>query len=228
LEENIKTYSRDKGWIRVIKGKYEEEIHDLLAKCQNHNIFLYLDPYGIKPIDSLQFESYNKLNHTSFEMLINFNSFGFFREACRVKNIDCDLDTAFQDNECLDEYEILDNASDPYDVLNHIIGGDYWISIVDDYKQKNIDGYDAENRLSIKYADYLKRHFKYILNMPIRINSSHRPKYRMYHLCNHPDGCYLMAENMLKRKDELYLTIQQKGSPTQSKNFMQNFFQSTV
>ncbi len=50
--------------------------------------------------------------------------------------------------------------------------------------------------------------------MPIRLRPNHRPKYRMYHLCNHPDGCYLMAENMLKRKDELYLTIQQKGSPT--------------
>ncbi|MDD4615450.1 MAG: hypothetical protein PHI40_08630, partial [Caldisericia bacterium] len=49
---------------------------------------------------------------------------------------------------------------------------------------------------------------------PIRINSIHRPKYRMFHISNHPDGCYLMANNMLARKDELFLNIQQKGSST--------------
>jgi len=40
-------------------------------------------------------------------------------------------------------------------------------------------------------------------DMPIRLKSGHRPKYRMIHVSNHEDGCYLMAENMLKRTDEL-------------------------
>ncbi len=79
LKEKIRPYSRNNCSIYVIEGKYEEKINEFLSKCQNHNVFLYLDPYGIKPIDSFQFKAYNKGNYTSFEMLINFNFFlGFF------------------------------------------------------------------------------------------------------------------------------------------------------
>lgn len=33
----------------------------------------------------------------------------------------------------------------------------------------------------------------------------------MIHVCEHEDGCYLMAENMQRRKDELFLNIQNVG-----------------
>ena len=36
----------------------------------------------------------------------------------------------------------------------------------------------------------------------------------MIHVCNHEEGCLLMAENMLKRKDELVVNIQQSGQFT--------------
>ena len=47
--------------------------------------------------------------------------------------------------------------------------------------------------------------------MPIRLKQEHRPKYRMIHVCDHEDGCFLMADNMQRRKDELFLNIQQGG-----------------
>jgi hypothetical protein len=50
--------------------------------------------------------------------------------------------------------------------------------------------------------------------MPIRLKSGHRPKYRMIHVCNHEDGCFLMAENMQRRKDELFTNIQQNRQPS--------------
>lgn len=45
--------------------------------------------------------------------------------------------------------------------------------------------------------------------MPIRLKSEHRPKYRMIHVCDHEDGCFLMAQNMQKRKDELFFNVRQ-------------------
>lgn len=47
--------------------------------------------------------------------------------------------------------------------------------------------------------------------MPIQIKKTNHPKYRLIHVCNHEDGCLLMAQNMLKRTDELVLNIQREG-----------------
>ena len=47
--------------------------------------------------------------------------------------------------------------------------------------------------------------------MPIRLKAGQRPKYRMIHVCDHEDGCFLMAQNMQKRKDELFISIQQEN-----------------
>ena len=47
--------------------------------------------------------------------------------------------------------------------------------------------------------------------MPIRLKAGQRPKYRMIHVCDHEAGCFLMAQNMQKRKDELFINIQQQG-----------------
>ena len=47
--------------------------------------------------------------------------------------------------------------------------------------------------------------------MPIRLKSESRPKYRMIHVCDHEDGCFLMAQNIQNRKDELYTNIQTGG-----------------
>jgi hypothetical protein len=47
--------------------------------------------------------------------------------------------------------------------------------------------------------------------MPIRLKAGQRPKYRMIHATMHSDGCFLMAENMQRRKDELFTSIQDGG-----------------
>ena len=47
--------------------------------------------------------------------------------------------------------------------------------------------------------------------MPIRLKADSRPKYRMIHVSNHEDGCFLMGQNMQNRKDELYTNIQSSG-----------------
>jgi len=212
LNVNITSYANK----QVISGKYEEEIETILSSKRGCNVFLYIDPYGIKALDFALFEKFQTYGFKSLEMLINFNSFGFFRDACRVMSVDYINDEALNNLDDLVEYDptpiIADKQSD--DLLIGIANGDYWKAIVVDFKNGKIDGYQAEKRLSTEYKQRLRTKYTYVLDMPIRLKEGNRPKYRMVHVSNHEDGCYLMVQNMLKRKEELFINIQQHGQGT--------------
>ena len=213
LRKNIADFDTSNGQICVIGGKYEEEIGGLLVSKRGADVFLYIDPYGIQALDLGLFDKLGTYGFSSFEMLINFNSFGFFRDACRVMRVDYKNDEALQDLDDLVEYDPteVDANQQSENLLTYIAGGDYWQAIVDDYKQKKINGYQAEKRLSTEYKLRLRQRYGYVLDMPIRLKAGQRPKYRMIHVCDHEDGCFLMAQNMQKRKDELFINVQQNG-----------------
>ena len=213
LKENIDSVSPSYDKPTVISGKYEENIENCLQNKRGYNVFLYIDPYGIKALDSTLFDKFQTYGFHTFEMLINFNSFGFFRDACRVMKVDYQHDVALQNLDDLVEYEPTTVCADDESarLLSNIAGGDYWKDIVSDYNKGLIDGYKAEQRLSAEYKQRLKQRYNYVLDMPIRLKTGQRPKYRMIHVCDHEDGCFLMAQNMQKRKDELFINIQQDG-----------------
>jgi len=95
--------------------------------------------------------------------------------------------------------------------INEIAGGDYWQSIVDRYKNNQIDGYQAEKDFSNQYKLRLRQKYAYVLDMPIRLKASNHPKYRMVYATNHPDGCILMADNIAKRTEHLIVAVQNLG-----------------
>lgn len=199
------------GRCEVINGKFEDNIIPLLQKAMETyrqlNVFLYVDPYGVKVLNAALFGSLSVAFRTA-ELLINLNSFGFIREACRVKKVSFREreDEVFSD---LDEYDssILESIQE----LNRIAGGDYWQEIIDEYGRGNIDCYDAEKEFSLLYKKRLRQNYAYVLDMPIRLKSGQHPKYRMVHATNHPDGCILMADNIAKRTDRLVIEIQSEG-----------------
>lgn len=213
LQMNLAPYSNYYGVPNIVSGKYEEKIVDILKDKKGQNVFLYIDPYGIRALDTALFDKFQAMGFHSFEMLINFNSFGFFRDACRVMAVDYKNDSALQGLEDLVEYDHTSviTLDKPVDMLSSIAGGDYWKAIVQDYKAKRIDGYKAEQQLSTEYKQRLKMRYSYVLDMPIRLKSGSRPKYRMIHVCDHEAGCFLMAQNIQNRKDELYTNIQTGG-----------------
>ena len=198
LRENIQEYPN----AMVLGKKYEDAIETVLSDKKDCSVFLYIDPYGIKSLRCSFFDSLSNGLFPSIELLINMNSFGFFREACRA------LGTSFEDEEIfgdLIEYEPmrLDKSDKSIKILNEIAGFDCWQQIVRDYKLKKIDGYSAEERISEMYCKRLRNSYKYVLNMPIRIKCGQRPKYRLVHATNHSDGCLLMVENICKRWEVL-------------------------
>ncbi|WP_158291338.1 three-Cys-motif partner protein TcmP [Desulfosporosinus sp. Sb-LF] len=203
LQENVNKYKD----VTVIVGKYEENIEQQLQGKQSQNVFLYIDPYGVK---SLHFSIFKKLpvkSLHSIEMLINFNSFGFIREACSAMNVKFDIG----DLEDIVEIDnVINSSNKPIDDLSEVAGGDYWKEIIEGYKKGIYDGYEAEKRFSDKYCEKLREQFNYVLNMPIRLKMGQRPKYRMIHATNHAQGCVLMNDNMYKRWEALQ-NLQNQG-----------------
>ena len=206
--------------VKIVSGAYEDTIESVLSSKTGYNVFLYIDPYGIKSLDCSKFDDFAKGQFNSIELLINMNSFGFIREGCRVmgKQFKMDDDNFFDD---LVEYEPikLDSSYKSVEALNKIAGGYYWKSIIEQYARGKIDAYRAEEHFSEQYCKRLSENYTYVLNMPIRIQKNQHPKYRMIHATNHSAGCVLMADNMCNRW-ELLKNIQAGG---QMSLFQQDF-----
>jgi three-Cys-motif partner protein len=198
LTENLKDYSN----VHIVSGKYEDNIRKILKDKTGSNVFLYIDPYGIKALQYSLFDGFAKGAFNSIELLINMNSFGFIREACHA------LSTTFDDKALFDdlvEYSptTLDASEKSIQELNDIAGGDYWKQIIESYKLGKIDGYEAESAFAEQYCIRLMDSYKYVLNMPLRIEKGQRPKYRLIHATNHRDGCLLMVDNICNRWEAL-------------------------
>jgi three-Cys-motif partner protein len=194
LHKNLKDYPG----VNIISGKYEEKIEELLSSKKGCNVFLYIDPYGIKALQCSLFDSFAMGRFNSIELLINMNSFGFVREACHAFGTTYNDVSVFED---LIEYDStrMDASEKSITELNEIAGGDYWQSIIENYKNHKIDGYEAESLFSEQYCSRLKQSYSYVLNMPLRIKKGQRPKYRLIHATNHKNGCLLMVDNICNR-----------------------------
>ena len=192
LEKNLKNYKN----FFIVKGSYEKNIEQQLIGKQFQNVFVYIDPYGIKSLYFSIFEKISNMELNSIEMLVNFNSFGFIREACNAMGVNFDV----EDLDDLLEIEVRSKDSKQKSIndLNEVAGGDYWQEIIEDKRSGKINGYDAEKQFSERYCEKLRSQFDYVLNMPIRLNKGQRPKYRMIHATNHAQGCVLMNDNMCK------------------------------
>lgn len=209
--DDLRRNLQDYPGVKIVSGAYEDEIDGLLKNKSGCNVFLYIDPYGIKALNCSKFDEFSNGQFYSIELLINMNSFGFVREGCRVMGNQFKMDDdAFFDD--LVEYEPtkLDTSDKSVEALNQIAGGDYWKPIIEQYILGKIDGYKAEEYFSEQYCQRLSQTFTYVLNMPIRIKQGQHTKYRMIHATNHPDGCVLMADNICNRW-ELMKQLQRGG-----------------
>ncbi len=203
LKENLRDYEVTEVWA----GYFEENFPRLLRLGSERNIFFYIDPYGPK---SLSFNRFNKIvsmNFSSVEMLINFNSIGFFREGYRLlsqRNLSYKplnhIDLFEDDNDGLEyEYDSANNIQN----MNRIADGDYWQSILESRKNNEISKKNAEDLFIKEYVGRLENIFEYVINIPIRLKSANVPKYRMIYCTNNQDGLFLMVNNMNNKWGEI-------------------------
>ena len=180
----------------VLEGSFEDNLDKIMAIKGQTNVFLYVDPYGIKSLNFEIFRQVSEKHFSSLELLLNFNTAGFLREGCRLLKYEI----------AMDEEEISDYESEEIntiDNMNAVAGGIYWQDIIKAYFEKKINIYSAEEELTKEYGKKIAENFKYVVNIPIKVKSSHLPKYRLFFASNHEDGLILMVDNMNKKWKEM-------------------------
>lgn len=202
LKENLSNYPTAEVFSEPFEKFFEEE----MPKLQQFGIlFMYLDPFGYS---SLKFDIYKRLRMMEFqsvELLINFNSFGFIRNACKL------LKMQYYDDDLgkfLEEPEESETIFKEVQKLNDIAGGDYWQDILKNniemrkIKGMNVEavnGKTAEIDFKNAYCEKLREIFGFVLEMPVAEKDGTIPKYRMLHLTNHKEGYLLMVDNICQR-----------------------------
>lgn len=187
LQENLCSFVDCK----LIDSDYEKWADDFVHEKieQRRNLLLYVDPYGVKHLPFDLFIKFCSLNLNSIELLLNFNSFGFLREGCRLLGL-----RDFECNEDSDVYEQDDANS--IQRMNAIANGSYWQQILSEYSKNTISMNEAERTFSESYIKEMKSLFRYVVNIPIKMVKSHLPKYRLVFGTNSEDGLLLVADKM--------------------------------
>ena len=188
----LKKNLQDKS-MSVVAGDYRIEVPKILSGAHNKNIFLYVDPFGIKYLDFAIFTTLPSAQANSYELLLNLNSFGFIREGCRLMKYQFDEDDDLPDY----EYE-ADTSKNSIENMNKVANGDYWQKIIADYNAGKHNIFTAEDLFLEEYIKQLKRVFCYVFQVPIKKGGGRLAKYRMIFASNHPHGALLMVDNMVK------------------------------
>ncbi|MCK4760750.1 MAG: three-Cys-motif partner protein TcmP [Candidatus Aminicenantes bacterium] len=192
LEENLKGY---KGCYSL-EGSFEHHIQSISRISKNSNLFLYVDPYGIKSLDFSNFKALAERSFHTTELLMNFNSFGFLREGARLLKYESLLEE-FDDF----DYELDDKNS--IENMNRIAAGDYWQEILTKKSNGEISMFKAEEYFMKEYSKKIQKIYNYSVNIPIRKKTEQLPKYRLIFGTNHKDGLFLMVEQMNKAWKEI-------------------------
>lgn len=188
--------------LHVIQGDYRVKVKEILDNNRNKNIFLYVDPYGIKYLDFDIFATLNVAKYNSVELLLNLNSFGFLREACRLLKVKVNTDDVMPDF-AVSTNDIKNDITN----MNLIAHGTYWQDIVEGYRQGKLDIFQAEEAFLAKYMKELSKTFSYVCRIPIRFSKSRLAKYQMIFATNHKHGVFLMADSMIACKNKMETDI---------------------
>jgi three-Cys-motif partner protein len=174
---------------RTVHGSFEDTAKEIADTGRNNTVFVYIDPYGIKP---LRFEIlagiYANIAHgSSVEVLLNFNASSLIRNGLAA------LKCSQQD----DMEEELDRTMTPADI-DTIAGGDYWRGIV----TEDTSFAEKETQCVSEYTRLMRRYFNEVCVYPIKEKYEHTiPKYRLLFGSRHEDAFILMNDAICNARD---------------------------
>lgn len=234
LNKNLlESFPTHESW-SVISGSFESDLATLLQPHHHENLFLYIDPFGIK---SLQYSVFQALascgRFPSVEVLMNFNTFGFIRAARSILSKSDHIPNTWDANGLIERTTAIDELV-PFEAslktiedLNSVANGNYWIDIVKRNANSPQGFKKAEKEFSTVYRTQLSKLFKYVLKMPIGKKDGSIPEYCMYFMTDHPDGCLLMVDNMMNRSSDLRIEVQHSGQLSLFEQDVENEFVDT-
>jgi three-Cys-motif partner protein len=177
-------------------GTFEDHLERLARLAETHSVFLYADPYTVKPLVFAKMKAvFDQIRKgASVELLLNLNVPIFMRWALAA----------------LKRHPVIGEgadylADDPNEVpelaeLNAIAGGDYWKEIG---LATNIGFPDQVERFTDQYRQRLTDSFNFVASYPVFEKWEHDiPKYSLVFGTRHPDGFELMNDGMCEAQRE--------------------------
>ena len=193
LFEKLKQNTKAINYVECLNDSVEDSLPKLLNRIEKHSaVFLYLDPFGIKGLPTNLDSFISQRKDLKIELLLNFNSFGCYRECKRLIG-DTEFDTFFEENPYL-----LDDKSTPQR-MDALLGSEEWRTCINEINHEYL--------LSYLLCEKYKKTFKYALNMPVKNIKNDVIKYRMVHCSNSASGAILMADNMFVQMNKSKISL---------------------
>ena len=170
--------------------RFEDSANEIANIGRNSTVFVYIDPYGIKP---LRFEIlagiYANIDKgSSVEVLLNFNASSLVRNGLAA--LKCDQQ--YENEEELDKTMTLKD-------IDAIAGGDYWRDIV----TSDISFAGKEEQCVVAYMELMKKYFDKVCCYSIKEKYEHIiPKYRLLFGSRHEDAFILMNDAICNARDK--------------------------
>ncbi len=182
--DKLEATIRDKGWSYTASCYQKnslKHIKEIPQTLEDHTVFLYLDPFGLRGCGFDQLEPYlTRSSKYSTEIVLTMCMPVVHRLATSnaVKR--------GQTNKKNERY---------HQTLSSVFGGDYWKDIL---YQDNIEAEEKELQLIEAYLAKLKQYLPYVGFCPVRKKSDGRIKYFIVFLSRHPGTMILMNDIMYK------------------------------
>jgi three-Cys-motif partner protein len=198
LEENVHEFG---DLCQLLPGSFEDSVTEIEKLARSHTVFVYIDPYGLKPLKfSLLISIYRHLKTgTSVEVLMNFNSPSLVRNgraALGLTQKDVPEDEWFLDSE-----EEATRTMSPEEI-DEIAGGQYWRSIV----SSEMAFPEMEEACVHEYMGQMGKYFEGVFNYHIKEKYTHNlPKYRLIFGSRHPDAMLLINDAVCNARDRFLI-----------------------
>lgn len=194
LKANITPYET---CCRLERGSFEDSAREIARLARNHTVFVYLDPYGIKPLhfQTLAAIYENIKQGSSVEVLLNLNTPSLVRNGLAV--LKCAQPGEVEYDMGVAQHEDVDRTMTAQD-LDSIAGGGYWRSII----SGGGSFADMEQALLREYMNVMSRYFGQLCSYGVKEKYEHAtPKYRLVFGSRHSDAFVLMNDAVCNARD---------------------------
>jgi len=202
IEDNRELYSELKETIAQFPfakanfGKFGDYISEIREKAKDHSVFLYIDPFTVEGLDWTRMDcifQHLSISRMSIEVLLNFNAQSFVRRGLAgLKLVIPEVNPEIED---MEEIDVPLETSPSIEVLNSVVGGDWWQNIL----VSSSSFPEKVQSVTDGVCERLSRRFKEVCQHPIKALPHHTvPKYYLIFGSRHPDALILMNEEMVK------------------------------
>lgn len=194
LQENVREFG---PLCQLVHGTFESSVAEIHRLARTHSVFVYIDPYGLKPLKfALLASIYRHLSSgRSVEVLMNFHAASLARNGRAALGL---TQKEMPEDDDVDEFEDeVKNTMSPEEV-DEIAGGDYWRKIV----SSDLSFPEMGQVCVEEYMKGMARYFNGVCCYPIKERYAHKvPKYWLLFGSRYPGAMVLINDAVCRARD---------------------------